>query len=291
MSNDEFKALGRGLSTLINERASNNLNFDENPDLIKILDIKDIIVNKEQPRKIFSEDAILQLSKSIKTHGILQPILVEQLENNKFKIIAGERRWRAAQLADLKTLPAIIKKCTHSIKLELSLIENIQRENLKPLEEANIYKELITNFDYTQEKVAEKIGKSRSYITNYIRLLSLPAELQKLLSEEELSVGHAKLLLTCDDPKKFAEMILKDKLSVRETEKIIAENKTNDKILNIKHKDPDVIKLERKIYKILNLKTKVKVGKNSGSITVNFTNMDEFDRLVGVLCTKLKLEI
>ena len=288
VDNNKFKALGKGLSSLI----PNKLDFDASnfrPNCFIEISIDKIIENIDQPRKNFNEEDILELAKSIKLHGVLQPILVKKVENDKYQIIAGERRWRAAKVANLKFVPAIIKDTIDKQNVEISLIENIQREDLNPLEEANIYKKLIEEQGYTQEILAEKIGKSRSYIANLIRLLKLPDKFKKLIFEDKLSAGHARLLLNNENPDELVKIIQKNNLSVRQTENII---KNNNKInYNKPSKDGDVLNLERKISKALSLKTQINLGKKENSIVIKFNNMDEFDYLIAMLCENSKLTI
>ena len=251
MTNKKFRALGKGLSSLI----PNKLEFTTYGSFYNALTeipINKIINNTDQPRKSFNKNEILELSKSIKSYGILQPILVKKVEDDKYQIIAGERRYRAAQIANLNVVPAIIKNIIEKENFEISLIENIQREELHPIEEANIYKKLIDEKGYTQLDLAEKIGKSRSYVANLIRLLNLPKKFQNLLSEDELSAGHARLLLNHQNPDEIVQTIRKNKLSVRQTEKLIQNTQPNH---SKTRKDQDIMKLERKIYQTLNLKT------------------------------------
>ena len=288
VEDNEFKALGKGLSSLI----PNKLDFDVSnfrPNYFVEISIDKIVENIDQPRKNFNKEDILELAKSIKLHGVLQPILVKKFENDKYQIIAGERRWRASKIANLKFIPAIVKDTVDKQNVEISLIENIQREDLNPLEEANIYKTLIEEKGYTQENLAEKIGKSRSYIANLIRLLKLPDKFKKLIFEDKLSAGHARLLLNNENPDELVKIIQKNNLSVRQTENII---KNNTKInYNKSSKDGDVLNLERKISKALSLKTQINLGKKENSIVIKFNNMDELDYLIAMLCENSKLTI
>ena len=294
MTQDQFKSLGRGLSSLISNKSLLDTMQPQEEKVNKIIEVSidRIIHNPSQPRKVFRDDEILELSQSIKMHGILQPIILSEISEGNYQIIAGERRWRAAKLANLKTIPAIIKIFTDKGNIEISLIENIQREDLNPLEEANIYKKLIDEHGYTQEKLSEKIGKSRSYVANLVRLLKLPERFKKLLDEDKLSAGHARLLLTSKDPDELVKIIEKNKLSVRETENIVKEKKKKLKDISFykDSKDPDLIKLEKKIEKILNLKTTINIGKVDSSITIRFSTMDEFEYLMAILCRDMKLK-
>ncbi len=288
VDNNKFKALGKGLSSLIPNKLDLNISNFQSDYFVEI-PIDKIAENNNQPRKNFNEEDILELAESIKLYGVLQPILVKNLENDRYQIIAGERRWRASKLANLKFVPAIIKNTIDRQNVEISLIENIQREDLNPLEEANIYKTLIDEQGYTQEILAEKIGKSRSYVANLVRLLKLPDKFKKLIFEDKLSAGHARLLLNNENPDELVKIIQKNNLSVRQTEDII---KNNNKInYNKFSKDADVLNLERKISKALNLKTKINLGKKENSIVIKFNNMDEFDYLIAMLCKNNELTI
>ena len=294
MTQDEFKSLGRGLSSLIPDKSLLDMvQSQKKTDVLAEIPIDKITTNPSQPRKVFRDDEILELSKSIKIHGILQPIILNKIGEDNYQIIAGERRWRAAKSANLKTIPAIIKGFSGKENIEISLIENIQREDLSPLEEANIYEKLINEHRYTQEELAEKIGKSRSYVANLIRLLKLPEKFKKLLSEDKLSAGHARLLLNCKNPDELVKIIQENKLSVREAENIVADKKKKLKDISFYKglKDPELIRLEKKIEQKLNLKTKINVGEKNNSITIKFTNMDEFDYLIAVLCNDVELKI
>ena len=288
VDNNKFKALGKGLSSLIPNKLDLHISNFQSDYFVEI-PIDKIAENGNQPRKNFNEEDILELAESIKLYGVLQPILVKKFENDSYQIIAGERRWRASKLANLKFVPAIIKNTIDRQNVEISLIENIQREDLNPLEEANIYKILIDEQGYTQEILAEKIGKSRSYIANLVRLLKLPDKFKKLIFEDKLSAGHARLLLNNENPDELVKIIQKNNLSVRQTENIIKnKNKTNYNKLG---KDGDVLNLERKISKALNLKTKINLGKKENSIVIKFNNMDEFDYLIAMLCKNNELTI
>jgi ParB family chromosome partitioning protein len=293
MTNGEFKALGKGLSSLIPNKLSIDVDSTHGAqDTLIEVAIERVIPNANQPRKNFRDDEILELSKSIKAHGVIQPILLGKTDGENYQIIAGERRWRAAKLAGLKTISAIIKGFTDKENIEVSLIENIQREDLSPLEEAGIYEKLIGEHSYTQEKLAEKIGKSRSYVANLVRLLKLPEKFKKLLAEDKLSAGHARLLLNCKSPDDLVKIIQENNLSVREAESVVSGKKPLKPLdFNKELKDPDLILLEKKIEQKLKLKTKIAIGEKEGKITINFKTMDEFDYLVSVLCEDLKLKI
>ena len=227
------KGLGRGLSSLIGD---SNLKTSTNK-----ISISSIIPNKNQPRKLFEKEALEELTNSIKERGIIQPLIVRKSEdqNDKFELIAGERRWQAAQSAGLHEVPAVVIEANNLKSLELAIIENVQRKDLNTIEEAESYKNLIENFNYDQDKVSKFIGKSRSHISNSIRLLSLPDKLIDMIRHEKISQGHAKILIGLENALLIAEKIIKKKLSVRQTENLVrllkkaGKNKNNLKDTNI----------------------------------------------------------
>src|SRR5210317_1069551 len=212
--------LGRGLASLIGdvpkEVISNNSQDEIN---VSLIPIENIQANKQNPRSVFSEEELIDLSNSIKEKGIVQPIIVRQRANeNSYEVIAGERRWRAAQIAQLDKIPAIIKTLSDDDALEIAIIENVQRSNLNPIDEASGYKRLIDIYNYTQEDLANVIGKSRSYIANILRLTNLPLRVQEYLSSGQLTIGHARALIGSADAEKIASLIIEKGLSVRQTE-------------------------------------------------------------------------
>lgn len=235
-----------------------------------------------QPRTQFDEENLRSLSESIKQNGVLQPILVRK-KADKYEIVAGERRWRAAKLAGLKTIPVIVKDLTDSQTLELALIENIQRDNLSAIEEAEGLKKLISEYNYTQDDVAKIIGKSRSYIANTLRLLTLPQAVQELVLQNKLSAGHARALVGMENAVEFAERIVKENLSVREIEKITSKKKIIPrKSLGIEDKDLKIItkKLEEKLH----LKVKINTGKKgNGSIKLCYKTPADLGRILDLL--------
>ena len=271
------KGLGKGLGALINNEA-----IEENTGVLE-LKINDIEPNAGQPRKLFDDEKLLQLSESIKQHGVIQPIIVKK-DNNTFIIIAGERRWRAAKLAGLKTIPALIKDFTELQVMEVALIENLQREDLNPIEEANAFINLMNEFNLTQEQIAEKIGRSRSAIANTIRLLGLSNDVKKFIISGDLTSGHARTLVIIESEelqKTAAEYIIKNKLSVRETENYIKSllNK-KQKIKNTKTINTEYEYVEDKLKNILGTKVKLNANKNKGKITIEYYSNDELDRLL-----------
>ena len=279
--------LGKGLGALISSNQSNDT--DEQINKIKILSI---FPNPAQPRKKFDSDEIEKLGESIKNHGVLQPIIVRENPNNQneYLLIAGERRLRASKIAGLEKIPAIIKKVDEQENIELAIIENIQRKNLNSIEEAIAFRQLANEYNLTQEQIAQKVSKSRSAVTNTIRLLELPEEIQLMLQEEKISVGHAKLLLTIDanNQRLLAKLVINKNLSVRDLEKNIAN--INKKLFQKKDnqtQDPDVKIIEEQLIKIFGTSVQINLNKkNSGNIKINFHSIDEFE---GIL-EKLKNE-
>lgn len=272
------RGLGKGLSALIGE---NFVDINDR-DFISIA-IENIEANPNQPRVIFNQNELEELSSSIKQNGLLQPIIVRKIKNNNYQIIAGERRWRAAKLAGLKNLPAIVKELEDEKLLEVALIENIQRENLTPLEEAESYKRLIDECNYTQEKMAEIVSKSRSHIANLLRLLSLPDSIKEYLKEGKISLGHAKLLINQKNNEELAERIAKNNLSVRETEELLKEKKVNldvNKTRKEKHQDEDTKSLEQALATMLDMPVKIDHTGKGGTLTVKFRNIIELDILI-----------
>jgi len=285
------KGLGRGLDTLIPAMETKPAKketaekAEKGPEtLVKITKVEP---NREQPRKNFDEDALLELSESIKQFGLLQPILVQD-RKDYYEIIAGERRWRAAKLAGLKEVPVIIKNLTEQEIVEIALIENIQREDLNPIEEAQAYKKLLEEFNLKQDEVAERVSKSRTAVTNSMRLLKLSDEVQRMVIDEMISTGHARALLAVSDPEEqylLAQRIFDEKLSVREIEKIV---KNMGKPVKVK-KDKNIDENLQVIYQDISEKLKVKLGtkvnlvpkeNGSGKIEIEFYSHDELDRIL-----------
>ena len=271
------KGLGKGLGALINNEA-----IEDNTGVLE-LRINDIEPNAAQPRKLFDDEKLVQLAESIKQHGIIQPIIVKK-DNSTFTIIAGERRWRAAKLAGLDTIPALIKDFTELQVMEVALIENLQREDLNPIEEANAFINLMNEFNLTQEQIAEKIGRSRSAIANTIRLLGLTNDVKKYIISGDLTSGHARTLVIIESEelqKTAAEYIINNKLSVRETENYIKGllNK-KQKSRNTKIDNPEYKYVEDKLKNILGTKVKLNANKNKGKITIEYYSNDELDRLL-----------
>ena len=271
------KGLGRGLSSLIGET---NVESKKN-----LLAVSDLIPNKYQPRKVFDDANLEDLINSIKERGIVQPIIVRKSNEDKsrFEIIAGERRWLAAQKAGLHNVPVVIIEADDLKSLEFAIVENVQRHDLNPLEEAQGYKRLIDEFSYDQEKVAKFIGKSRSYITNSLRLLTLPDDVIKLIENQKLTSGHAKILVGLENASIVAAKILDKKLSVRQTESLVKFYKNNKKIRK-KFKDANIQDLENSISEKIGLTVSIKNNKrNKGSISFFYKDVDQLNKLINVI--------
>ena len=249
------------------------------------MDITKIAPHPNQPRQHFDEEALADLAASIRQHGILQPILVRPRSDQTdfYEIIAGERRWRAAQKAQLHEVPVLIRTLSDTEVLEIALVENLQREDLNPIEEAEGYRRLIDQFGYTQDKTAEMIGKSRSHVTNMIRLLALPAPVQKLVQTGTLSAGHARAIIVTPDPLRLAEKIIQEGLSVRETERLVATlpdkpPTTTGRKTNQSKKDSDTLALETELSGILGLPVSIDMKDHTrGRLSISFDSLDQLD--------------
>ncbi|WP_129599770.1 ParB/RepB/Spo0J family partition protein [Anaerophilus nitritogenes] len=278
--------LGKGLSALIPEKKDDDLQ-NENKGIIETVSIHKIKPNKNQPRKHFNEEKLEALSESIKNHGVIQPIVIRPIGDG-YEIIAGERRWKACKQAELNEIPCIIKDIDEKGRMEIALIENLQREDLNPIEEAFAYKNLMEKYRITQEEISCSIGKSRPYIANTIRLLNLTEEVQNMLINELISSGHARALLRIGDDelqKQLAEEIIKNSLSVRETENIIAkmiENKKEPSKQKIR-KDDHISYIEDVLKERLGTKVNIINGKKKGKIEIEYYNEEELERLIEVL--------
>ncbi len=291
------RGLGKGLDSLIpmsgNTKSvseTKELKKEENKGSETIVKITQVEPNREQPRKNFDEDALQELADSIKQFGLLQPILVQDRKTH-YEIIAGERRWRAAKLAGLKEVPVIIRDYTDQEIVEISLIENIQREDLNPIEEAQAYKRLLTEFNLKQDEVAERVSKSRTAVTNSMRLLKLCDEVQQMIIDDMLSTGHARALISIEDPEQqytIAQKIFDEKLSVRDVEKLVKnlnkpekpkKENQEDKSLDIIYQD-----IEEKLKQSLGTKVEITPkGNGSGKVEIEFYNHDDLDRIIELL--------
>ena len=273
------KGLGRGLSSLIGEtKVETQTN--------KLL-LSDIIPNKFQPRKNFDEQNLQDLTNSIKERGIIQPIIVRNsnTENSKYEIIAGERRWLAARKAGLHEIPVVVTEADNLKSLEFAIVENVQRHDLNPLEEALGYKKLISEFGYDQDKVSKFIGKSRSYITNSLRLLNLPSEVLKLVEDKKITSGHAKILVGLDNAIIVANKIIEKNLSVRQTENFVRIFKKKP-IKSSNLKDPNVTNLEKLLSEKTGLSIAIKNDKNNkGTITFSYHDNEQLNKIIDIIKT------
>lgn len=299
MATRPSRGLGKGLESLIpnavgeakmkKEAASEETGRSEEKGTETILKITMVEPNRKQPRKNFDEDSLQELCDSIKQVGLIQPILVQDRKSH-YEIIAGERRWRAAKMAGLKEIPVIIRNYSEQEIMEISLIENIQREDLNPIEEAQAFKHLLTEFNLKQDEVAERVSKSRAAVTNSIRLLKLTDKVQQMVIDDMISTGHARALLAVEDPETqyvLAQQIFDQKLSVRDVEKLVKKlnapekekNKTEDKTLQVIYQD-----IEDRLKQRLSTKVTVSSkGEGSGKIEIEFYNHEDLDRLLDMI--------
>lgn len=270
------RGLGRGLDALFGMEDEGYIEVTE-------LDIKMIIAREDQPRKTFDEESLLELASSLNEHGILQPVLVRE-KGDRYEIIAGERRWRAAQMAGLGTIPAIIRQLDDAQAGELSLIENLQREDLTAVEEAQAYRQMIERYQYTQEMLAQKIGKSRSHIANTLRILNLPPTILEMIESKQLSAGHARAILSLQGPKEqlaAAREITAKGLSVRETEKKVRTKKTVQEI--VFEKPMEILDLEEKLQKHYGTKAEIITLNKGGKIQITYYSDEDLERIMEIL--------
>ncbi len=286
------KKLGRGISKLMEAydiKAESKV-LDSDSDFMQACSLDDIIPNKNQPRKQFLDSEIDALADSIKQNGLLQPILTRKLENGKYEIVAGERRYRASKKAGLKEIPVFVKTLSDKDVLILSIIENVQREDLTPIEEAKAYQLMISDYKVTQQEVSEAVSKSRATVANMIRLLKLPAVVQNYISDLKITAGHGKILLSLENEKdiiRFAEIIVKENISVRELERLIKEEKNDTpkkKKKVVKEKElPQIEEITEKLSNKFNAKIKVNHKNNKGKILIEYSSKEELDNLVKML--------
>ena len=270
------KGLGRGLSSLIGD---SDITVTTNK-----ISISSIVPNKFQPRKRFEKESLEELSNSIRERGIIQPLIVRKSEDkeNKYELIAGERRLQASQNAGLHEVPAVILKADNLKSLEFAIVENVQRKDLNPIEEAEGYQRLINEFHYDQEKVAKFIGKSRAHISNYLRLLTLPKKIIKYLEDEKISQGHAKILVGLENSELIADKIISKKLSVRQTEGLA--RITRNKNIKKTKKDPNILDTENQLSSKIGMRVFIQNKKNkSGTLTFEYKDFDQLDRLIKIV--------
>ena len=283
------RALGKGLESLIQQyEEKSETSISEG---VEDIYIKQVIPNPDQPRKTFDEEALRELADSIKEQGVIQPIIVEE-SGNRYIIIAGERRFRASRLAGMDTIPGLIRKYTREQKLEIALIENIQREDLNSIEEAKAYLSIMNTLDLSQEAVAQKVGKKRSTIANSLRLLKLPEDMQESLKEGDLSAGHARAILSVLNPsdmKILFSRIISNGLSVRESEQQAAglnngvRKAPSSKTKEVKSPDPEIRRIEQKFLDVLGTKVTVKGGLKKGRIEIDYYSLDDLERIYDLL--------
>ena len=272
------KGLGRGLSSLLGET--------KNKPNVTRLSINDVNRNALQPRKVFNEESLMELTNSIRERGVIQPIIVRPDRNTlgKFEIVAGERRWLASQSAGLHEIPVVVLDVDDEKTLEFAIVENVQRQDLNVIEEAQGYQRLIDEFSYNQEKLAKFIGKSRSYIANVLRLLALPQEVISYVEAEKISAGHARSLIGLPNAFQIAKKIVENKLSVRQSENLVRalRNKRNVKIVPLK--DSNILDLEKSLVDKLGINVEIKNNKNnSGKLSFEYKNLEQLDRLISII--------
>lgn len=261
---------------------------EQSGDAVQYINIHDIMPNANQPRKTFSEEKIEELSKSIKEHGIIQPIVVRK-KGKSYEIVAGERRWRAARKAELAKVPCLIRELSDEQNMLIAIIENMQREDLNPVEEAEGLNQMIVTFGMTQEQISKSVGKSRPYIANSLRLLKLPEYIKEEMAEGRLSAAHGRTLVTVEDEdvrKALCERIIKEGLSVRETEKLVSEDgKGKKRKPAARTKNPDVARVEAELKEALGTRVTINQNGKKGKIEIEFFSRDELDRLIEMLKT------
>ena len=286
---DKSLGLGRGLSALMGDDTPQVINQKSNSiptDSVLYKNVNQIVAGYFQPRRVFTTEALADLVVSIKEKGVLQPLLVRKnpRQANSFEIIAGERRFRAAKMAGLSNVPVIVKEFSDKEALEVAIIENLQREDLNPLEEAEAYKRLMKEFNYTQENLSRVLGKSRSHLANMMRLLDLPDDVRGLLEKKEISIGHARALLGSENPSLLAREVVKKGLNVRQTEKLASQK--NKKTIPIKReKNEHLAALETQFISMLNTKISIYWGGNAGKLVVDYRSLDQLDTILQRLST------
>lgn len=282
------KGLGRGLGAFIDE----SIQFEQEDKAVNTVPIQKIDVFENQPRKFFDFDKLEELAESIKKHGVIQPLILKRIDD-RYMIIAGERRYRAARLAGLKELPAIFMDVDEKETLEISIIENIQREDLNPIEEAQAMEMLMKNHGLTQEEVSERLGRSRSAIANTLRLLALPEDVRQMVSQGLLTAGHARTLIALKSDREIrdcAAVVIKNHLSVRETEKLVKKMQEQDdkenKKQEQKRKNPDLLHAERQLSEALETKVSILGNEGKGKVVLEYYSKDQLDSLYALLIGK-----
>ncbi len=286
--------LGRGLSDLLQVVEIDSAKASAKDEAAPVetqaggvmyVDINDIKPNENQPRKVFDEAKIEELANSISSYGLIQPIILRKAEKG-FEIVAGERRWRAARKANLSKVPCIMKELSDEENMVISIIENMQREDLNPIEEAEALSQMIQRFGFSQEEVAKSVGKSRSYVTNSLRLLKLPKKILDFVQSGQISSGHAKMLIGVEDEKKqmlLAEKVVKEEISVREIEKLVKDVANPKKKPEKKTKRPEISAIEDELKQILGTKVNIKQSGRKGKLEIEYYNREELERLIDIL--------
>ena len=283
MIGNKFKGLGKGLSALLGDVPSENIQTKNSSEKIPI---HFVYANPSQPRKNFNQELLNELSESIKEQGIIQPILVRKKSEDKYEIVAGERRWRAAQLAKIHEVPVIILNIDDKKSLEFAILENIQRSDLNGIEEALGYDNLVKKFGYSQETLSKILGKSRSHIANTLRLTGLPEEIKKMISDGLLTAGHARCLVNVPDNVKLAKIIVNKNLSVRQAEFLVKNEQvfSGSKKIQTNNKDTNIKSLESDLGLLMGIKVDIKNKKNnSGEIKFSYKNLDQLNKIISVL--------
>ena len=275
--------LGKGFDAIFADNSVEDISVSASAVKVKLMEIEP---NRDQPRKQFDEDALNELADSIAKHGVLQPLLVRPLLNGGYQLVAGERRWRASRIAGLTEVPVVIKELTDAQVAELALVENVQREDLNPLEEANGYKELSEKYGYTQDEISSMVGRSRSAVANALRLLSLPSEVQELVMKGELSTGHAKAILSATDVDyqvELAKLVVKEDLSVRITERLARKSVSDVKTgKRAKKRNPYYDEVELALSDVLGRQVKVTKSSKKGSLEIEFFDDDDLKKLLKI---------
>lgn len=275
----EKRGLGKGLGALI------PVAEPEDEETVREINIEDIRPNSFQPRRAFDEEKLAEMAESVRTHGILQPVVVRSIIGG-YELVAGERRWRAAQLAGLVRIPAVVRELSEGEMMEVALIENIQREDLNPLEEAEAFKILLTEFGLTQEELAQRVGKSRSHIANILRLLNLTPEVQSYVSRGTITMGHARALLALSEPRAqlaACRQVVEKGLSVRETEELLRRVPAKPAQKKRIPPDPGLLELETRIRRALSTKVRIRPGRKGGKIEIEYYSAEELERLAALL--------
>ena len=289
------RPLGRGLSALLGDVNQDvSISGESDPARsssanrsVQLLDVSRVTPHPDQPRRQFDENALQELSDSIRARGVIQPIIVRPLGNDRYQIVAGERRWRAAQMAQLHQIPAIVRDFSEGETLEIALVENIQREDLNPIEEAQAYRRLIAQFQHSQDGLARIVGKSRSHIANLMRLLDLPDEVQGLVMDGKLSMGHGRALIGAPEGVALARQIADKGLSVRETERLVRVSRESGSRPRAESssgsRDPDLMAMEQHLSDLLGLKVGITFENGKGALTLNYSSLEQLD----MICQKL----